>query len=62
MRSFISIITALMLCTLSACAKKNINHHELTVTKVHRMMENKQLTSEELVNYHLADRPCFKYC
>jgi amidase len=53
MRSFISIIAALMLCTLSACSKTNINHHELTVTKVHSMMKNKQLTSEELVNYYL---------
>ncbi|MFT6902756.1 MAG: hypothetical protein ACJAXS_002975, partial [Colwellia sp.] len=36
MRSFISIIAVLMLCTLSACSKTDINYHELTVTKVHR--------------------------
>lgn len=53
MKNFINIIATLLLCTLSSCSKTNINYHELTVTKVHTMMANKQLTSEALVNYYL---------
>ncbi|TWX68945.1 amidase [Colwellia sp. C1TZA3] len=53
MQSFISLIAVLILCTLSACSKTNINHHELTVTKAHSMMASEQLTSEALVNYYL---------
>ena len=53
MKNFLIFITLVLLYPLSAHSQNNMTFHDLTVTKAHNMMADKQLTSEALVNYYL---------